>query len=153
MLKLTRRFPLFLFLVIFALGATAVAGITSRVLATPPPPSVALQSVDPQTLLDEGITLHAPNSAAALSQSRAEAIAVEMNPGASARESVLVDFEDSHAVPAIHCLCWVVSLNRPDGEIVLPSLGSDAKTSFAEKFFIVMIDATTGKFVEGTSSS
>jgi len=50
-----------------------------------------------------------------VSQDAAQQAALRAMPGSAIRETVLADFSDTHHVPAIHALAWVISLADASG--------------------------------------
>lgn len=109
----------------------------------------------------EGVTLSAPlaSSTPAVGQPAAEAVALQ-GPviGANVLKSTLAQTVFTNQDNR-RCLCWVVSLMPPGGDI-LPKGGyfpNDPATYQAHhavfKYYLVFVDATTGKFVVATNRS
>ncbi|MGD0115753.1 MAG: hypothetical protein ABSC13_07105 [Dehalococcoidia bacterium] len=145
-------------IVLAALISAAVAvGTVLREARATPASGVTLKSVSSAALAEVGITLSAPPAnATAIARSAAESSVQAEIPGATVREGVLAIVDDIHANPAIHCLCWVMSITPPGG-IKFPSagpFGTGARaTPSPPTFLLFMFDAATGAFVEGTSGN
>jgi hypothetical protein len=90
-----------------------------------------------------GIRLKPPTSSALVSREAAERAALRSMPGRVVREAILADFTDSHAVPAIDALAWVVALTVPSQALGGPPPGHPMKPLF----MVVFIDAGTGAFI------
>jgi hypothetical protein len=110
-----------------------------------------LSSVSSAALAHAGIRLQPPTSSAVVSQEAAERAAVRAMPGRTVRETVLADFSDIHAVPAINTLAWAVSLTVPPGSRP-PSAGPfPGHRGMEPSYLVVFIDARTGVFIMATS--
>ena len=116
-------------------------------MATPPP---VLKTVSAAFLANVGIELKAPANSAAVSKAVAEQAALRQIPGSAVRETVLADFSNTHSVPAIKTLAWVVSLSFPSG---FPGSSGPAGRRSRPKlsYMVVFIDAGTGAFIQATS--
>lgn len=109
-----------------------------------------LSSVSSAALAHAGIRLQPPASSAVVSQEAAERAAVRAMPGRTVRETVLADFSDIHAVPAINTLAWAVSLTVPPGS--RPWAGPfPGSPGMEPSYLVVFIDARTGAFIMATS--
>jgi hypothetical protein len=96
--------------------------------------------------------LQPPRSSAVVSQEEAERAAVRATPGRAVRETVLADFRNSHAVPAISTLAWAVSMTVPPGS-PMASAGpfpGNPGMEVAASYLVVFIDARTGAFLMAT---
>ena len=102
-----------------------------------------LSSVKSTSLADMGIRLQPPTSSALMSREAAEQAAMRSMPGRAVREAVLANFTDSHAVPAIDTLAWVVALTVPSQALGGPPPGHPVEPLF----MVVFIDARTGAFI------
>ena len=110
-----------------------------------------LSSVSSAALADAGIRLRPPMSSAVVGQEAAERAAVRAMPGRTVCETVLADFSDTHAVPAISTLAWAVSLTVPRGSRP-PSAGPPpGHRGMEPSYLVVFIDARTGAFIMATS--
>lgn len=110
-----------------------------------------LRSVSSAALADAGIRLQPPTGSAVVSQEAAERAAVRAMPGRTVRETVLADFSDTHAVPAISMLAWAVSLTVPPGSRP-PSAGPPpGHPGMEPSYLVVFVDARTGAFIMATS--
>lgn len=129
-----------------------IAGSLAFATGAPQPPSLA--SVGAATLQREGITLGAPTGAAVVSQASVEQQALQHFPGSSVTQTVLAEFSDTHHSPAIQALAWAVSLSPPPG-FRAPSNGGPWNTQGAASvsYLVLVFDARTGAFVEGTTGS
>ena len=152
-----------------ATGAVAIAGVAATGTCTPPPIAPVGTATTPIPTTTSAVTSSASStpelaevSAAALDRAgvqmspsaastktgREDAIAeaLRQSPGAQIRGAALEDFQDSDHSPAIHCVCWVVS--------VIPSWGlrhpsGPAGVSIPASFYIIVVDGTSGQFLEG----
>jgi hypothetical protein len=138
--------------VVMAGGAVATA-LTVPARATPEPPAVVLRTASASALAATGIRLTAPTGSPAVDSAAASKAAIAQYPGSTVREVVLARVDDANSALPVHCLCWVVSLNPPDG-FHFPSGGPPNHPNAAQKptYWIMIIDATTGQFLEGTAS-
>jgi len=111
-----------------------------------------LSSVSSAALAHTGIRLEPPTSSAVVSQEEAEQAAVRSRPEMIVCETVLADFSDTHAVPAIDTLAWAVSMTVPSGFPMASAgpfpghPGMRAELSY----LVVVIDARTGAFIMAT---
>lgn len=110
-----------------------------------------LSSVSSAALADAGIRLQPPASSAVVSQEAAERAAVRAMPGRTVRETVLADFSDTHAVPAISTLAWAVSLTVPPGSRPSSAGPPPGHRGMEPSYLVVFIDARTGAFIMATS--
>jgi hypothetical protein len=135
-----------------ALGAAVAIVWATHARNTEPPQTVTLQTASTTALAATGIRLGAPVGSAKIDEATASTAAVAEYPGSTVREAVLAQVADEHAAPALHCLCWAVSIAPPDGS-QFPSSGPANRptTAVALSYSIMFIDANTGQFVEGTA--
>ena len=154
MLKLKRIHRVEVTVLLLAVCAAVVAVLVFSLGADATPPAPALKDVSLATLAQAGVHLQAPTSAAKVSSDAAAKISMQAFPGSTVGEAVLADFSDTNRVPAIHALAWVVSLRTPTG-FHAPSYGPPPgdQTLNAPSYLVVVIDATTGAFIEGTAGS
>jgi hypothetical protein len=110
-----------------------------------------LSSVSSAALAHVGIRLQPPASSAVVSQEAAERTAVRAVPGSAVRESVLADFSNTHAVPAISTLAWAVSLTVPPGSRRPWAGPFPGSRGMEPSYLVVFIDARTGAFIMATS--
>ena len=68
-------------------------------------------------------------------------------PGSAIRETVLADFSDTHHVPAIHALAWVISLADASGFRPHPAGPARGGAVVQPSYLVVFIDAGTGEFI------
>jgi hypothetical protein len=136
-----------------AVSAGAVgAAFTLRARATPTPAAVTLQTASASSLDGAGIRLTTPSGSPAIDGEAASQAAIARFPG-SVREAVLAQVEDRGAVPALHCLCWVISVYPRDG-LQFPSGGPSGNTNRqTPAYWLVIVDASSGKPVDGVASS
>src|SRR5215470_2697 len=113
------------------------------------PPSM-LKSVSAAFLANVGIELKTPTSSAKVSEDAAQQAAVRQIPGSAVRETVLADFSNTHRVPAISTLAWVVSLTVPSG-FRMSSGPFPGRSHQKPSYLVVFIDARTGDFIQATS--
>ena len=133
--------------------AVSVLAVVVRARATPPPPPITLQTASASSLAAVGIHLTAPVGSAAVSGDTAAKAAIAQYPGSTVREAVLARVDDTNSAAPVHCLCWVISLNPPDG-FHFPSGGppDSPNKDQVPSYWIMIIDANTGQFLEGTAS-
>jgi hypothetical protein len=110
-----------------------------------------LSSVSSAALAHAGIRLQPPTSSAVVSQEAAERAAVRAMPGRTVRETVLADFSDTHAVPAINTLAWAVSLTVLPGSRPPWAGPFPGSPGMEPSYLVVFIDARTGAFIMATS--
>jgi hypothetical protein len=110
-----------------------------------------LSSVSSAALAHAGIRLQPPTSSAVVSQEAAERAAVRAMPGRTVRETVLAEFSDIHAVPAINTLAWAVSLTVPPGSRRPWAGPFPGSPGMEPSYLVVFIDARTGAFIMATS--
>jgi hypothetical protein len=133
-------------------GGLVIARSLAFATGAPQPPSLA--SIDAATLQQEGITLGTPTGAAVVSQASVEQQAQRRFPGSSVNQTVLAEFNDTHHSPAIQALAWVVSLSPPPGFRGPSNGGRSSTQGVANASYLVLVfDAGTGAFVEGTTGS
>src|SRR5437867_4335737 len=149
---LVRRVLLF---IAVALSLAAVIGISWIVRSGGDEPSTPrLAWASSESLAQVGIVLSAPDGRARVDGVSAVDRVTQEFPGASIREIVLAQVDDTHAVPERHCLCWVASI-VPAGGLSFPSSGPPgaSRTVAVPSYMIVLFDANSGAFVEGAASS
>lgn len=149
----SRRVAVAILLAALLGGGLVIARSLAFATGAQQPP--ALASVDAATLQREGITLGTPTGAAVASQASVEQQALQQFPGSSVNQTVLAEFSDMHHVPAIQTLAWVVSLSPPPG-FHAPSNGgfrSGTQSISSASYLVLVFDAGTGAFVEGTTGS
>lgn len=125
---------------------------TATGIAATTPPDRALGSEIVNDLAQAGIRLRAPTSSAAVSKSAAQRTALLSFPGITAvRQAVLADFSDTHRVPVIDTLAWVVSFAIPPGYSVGSTgpVGNPAQKTTS--YLVVFIDAKTGAFIQAAA--
>jgi hypothetical protein len=110
-----------------------------------------LSSVSSAALAHVGIRLQPPTGSAVVSQEAAERTATQAAPGRAVRESVLADFSNTHAVPAISTLAWAVSLTVPPGSQMASAGPPPGYPGMEPSYLVVFIDARTGAFIMATS--
>ena len=111
-----------------------------------------LKSVSATALSRAGICLRAPAKPATVSQDAAQQAALRAMPGTAIRETVLADFSDTHHVPAIRALAWVISLTGASG--FRPHRAGPARGGVVvqPEYLVVFIDAGTGEFIMATKA-
>lgn len=90
-----------------------------------------------------------PWDAAAVSQADAEKAAMKQGPGGPVLQSVLAEVILTNPAVKQPRLCWVVSLPAS----LVESHGPPGSPPIRASFYIVLIDAHTGEFVEGDAGS
>jgi hypothetical protein len=110
-----------------------------------------LSSVSSAALAHAGIRLQPPTSSAVVLQEAAERAAVRAMPGRTVRETVLADFSDTYAAPAINTLAWAVSLTVPPGSRRPWAGPFPGSPGMEPSYLVVFIDARTGAFIMATS--
>ena len=139
--KLTNRRML-----LAAAGTTIlVAGGAVLVVGGSQPPR--LPGLSNSDLANQGIVLKNPSFPrfTGQSQAAAERIAIRYvgDPRTKVRGSVLAQFHFV-ANPSIDCLCWVISVEPPGfGGFSQPE--SDVGQAWAVRFYLVVVDANTGR--------
>jgi hypothetical protein len=135
-----------------ALASLLVAIVTMRARTTPEPPRVNLQTASTAALASNGIQLTEPVGSPQIDQAAASTAAVAEYPGSTVREAVLARVDDKNSASPVHCLCWVVSIKPSEG-FYFPSAGPANRkaTTAAPTYMILIIDAATGRFLEGTA--
>ncbi len=129
-------------------ASTIAAGITARGFASGPSP--ALSSVTTRTLLADNVTLSPPLGDPTVSRTAAATVATAAFPGAAVREEVLARVRNTHLSPPLDDSCWVVSI-MPAGGIWSPSAGGPGGKRMRGTYFLVFVDASTGRFIYATS--
>jgi hypothetical protein len=114
-------------------------------------PPLPIQSATSEQLAVQGIALHKPTEVPVITRSAAIELAGTRYLTAAVREVFLAEFDDIHAVPNIHLLCWGISLVPPASEMQTEGPLPGVKRSPA-RYLILFFDARTGAFVEGISS-
>jgi hypothetical protein len=90
-----------------------------------------------------------PWDQATLTQPEAEKLAIKQGPGGPVLQSVLAEVILTNPSIKTPRLCWVVSL--PASQIT--SNGPPGSAPIHASFYIVLIDAHTGAFIEGDAGS
>lgn len=126
----------------------AAGGVFAQRWLSPTPEAPLLQTVDRAALAADGIRLRPPSRAPQVTRDRAEDGAGAFVQGSTVRESVLAEVDDTSAVPRIHCTCWVLSITPPEG---LPFVPANRRHSIERNYYLLLIDAESGFFVEDTT--
>ena len=132
------------------LGACLLALVTGGVVEILNPtigPSIRAVSAD--RLRQDGLLLANPFpwDHSDISQSDAEKEAIKQGPGGPVLQSVLAEVILTNPTTRPPRLCWVVSL---PGSLVTSNGPPDSPQVHAN-FYLILIDAHTGEFVEGTA--
>ena len=112
-----------------------------KAFATPPTPS--LRGISPENLALTRVTLGSPHEAAGVSQQAAETAALAQYPGTQILDAVLAHARKAYRLPDAGQLCWVVSISPPMASVS----GVPASRELPVRYFLVFIDAHTGKFL------
>jgi hypothetical protein len=109
-----------------------------------------LSSVSAATLGASGWQLTQPGllETPSISATAARSTVLQEFPGAQLRETVLAHVHNDNLVPALDRLVWVASI-VPQGGI--QSSGPIGSAPMQGTYFLVFIDAATGRFVMATS--
>jgi RNA polymerase sigma factor (sigma-70 family) len=118
---------------------------------------LVIKSATAKQLCNSGIVLTRPVGRAVIRRSQAIAAARKRFPFKSVRETVLATVHEQGSVPTQTWLAWVVSIppggGRPAGGGPAPAHDRRVATRrYHGLFFLVFIDARSGKFHEATAS-
>src|SRR5579864_4036601 len=110
---------------------------------TAPPTPLSLAGVTQESLAQTGIALDSAPTGPAIAQNEAVSTALAGYPGTQLREVVLVHAYKKFQLPAEGSLCWVVSITPPMATVS----GPPGSREIPVRYFLVFVDATTGKFL------
>ena len=132
-----------------AVGVIAVAVLWGILQIARPVLGPSIRAVSADRLRQGGIVLVNPFpwDQAAVTQSEAEREAVKQGPGGPVQQSVLAEVVLTNPNVRAPRLCWVVSLPAS----LVSSNGPPGSTPRQASFYLILIDAHTGEFVQGTA--
>jgi hypothetical protein len=143
--------------VLFALGLSGCGGVAGGPgLVGSPSPSGStawpFAHLIPAQLAEGDIVVAAPStSSVAVSETQAESVAAQNPVGtigqAPPLEASIVQFTDPHLQNGVSCTCWVL-VYQPTPGMDFP--GPPGAAAYHFKWWIDVIDANSGKWVEGT---
>ena len=109
----------------------------------------SLRNVSAERLSQSGIVMLNPFpwDESEMSRAQAEQIALKQGPGGSVVQTVLAEVVLTNPSPAKPRLCWVVSL--PGSQIV--SSGPPGSARRTASWYLVLIDAHSGEFIQGSA--
>ena len=146
---LLRRFRL---IVIAAFGLCfVVLALWGAISFLHPSLGPSIKAVSRQRLAEAGIVLinPLPWDQPSVSQAVANQLAIQQGPGGPVLQSVLAEVVLTNPTTRQPRLCWVVSLPASS----VSSHGPSGSTLQRATFYLVLIDAHTGQFVEGDAGN
>lgn len=112
-----------------------------RADATATPPSIS--GLGAKQMSDTGLSIAAPDKSPAVDQAAARKALPALPDNAQVLQVVLANVTDSHDVPALHCLCYVVSITPQSP----PSDGPSNRPQPPGTFTMELVDAATGRYL------
>jgi hypothetical protein len=134
--RMRRSITIVSILVFGLVGAFAI----NRVEATPAPP--AIPGLTAQDMTWQGISVAGPSGAPTVTTTQALQSVPQLPAGSRVLQTVLADFTDSNLTPAVHCLCYLVSVTPTD-----PPTGPSGTPMQPGTYRIEVIDAMTGTWL------
>ena len=136
---------------VVVLTGIALAGILvfAAVRVLHPAIGLSLRNVSAERLSQSGIVMLNPFpwDGPQVSRAQAEQTALKQGPGGSVVQTVLAEVVLTNPSPAKPRLCWVVSL--PSSQIV--SSGPPGSQRRTADWYIILIDAHSGEFIQGSA--
>jgi hypothetical protein len=127
----------------------AVALIAGFIRVFKPTLGPSIRAVSADRLREDGIVLLNPFpwDQPTISQSQAETIGIKQGPGGPVLQSQLAEVILTNPSTRAPRLCWIVSL---PGSLVT-SHGPAGSPQRHASFYLVLVDARSGEFIEGTA--